>query len=78
MSVKLSKHPSFSQYLIAECAAPSEETARALVEATARWANCEILHESHRSPRAYAAVHTWFLAPLAVSPTAEQALPMAA
>jgi len=77
MSVKLSKHPSFSQYLIAECTASSEETARALVEATARWANCEILHESHRSPRAYAEAHTWFLAPLASNGVAEQTHAMA-
>jgi hypothetical protein len=65
MSVTLTTHPSFKEYLIAECDAPCEKQARRLVEATARRAQCDILHESHARPRPYAKVHVWFLAPRA-------------
>jgi len=65
MSVTLTTHPSFKQYLIAECDAPTEEQARVLVEATAHRAHCDIVHESHARPRPYAKVHVWFLAPRA-------------
>jgi len=64
MSVTLSSHPSFKQYLIAECDAASEENARAQVEATARRAGCEIVPESYAPPRSYTNVHIWFLSPL--------------
>jgi hypothetical protein len=64
MSVTLTSHPSFKQYVIAEVDAPSEETARAQVEATARRTNCEIVPESYAPPRVYTRVHVWFLAPL--------------
>jgi hypothetical protein len=63
MSVTLTTHPSFKQYLIAECDAPDEEQARVLVEATAHRAQCDILDESHARPRPYANVHIWLLAP---------------
>jgi hypothetical protein len=63
MSVTLTTHPSFRDYLIAECDAPNEETARALVEATARRAGCDVMPETHAGPRPYAQVHVWFLAP---------------
>ena len=63
MSVTLTTHPSFKEYLVAECDAICEKTARALVEATARRAQCEILPESYARPRAYAQVHVWLLAP---------------
>jgi hypothetical protein len=66
MSVTLTSHPSFKQYLIAECDATSEESARAQVEATARRAGCEIVPESYAPPRVYTNVHVWFLWPLRV------------
>lgn len=65
MSVTLTTHPSFKEYLIAECDAPCEQQARRMVEATARRAACEILPESHARPRPYAQVHVWLLAPRA-------------
>lgn len=75
MSVTLTTHPSFKQYLVAECDAACEKTARALVEATARRAQCDILPESHAGPRAYANVHVWLLAPrpTAVAPAMARA-----
>jgi hypothetical protein len=78
MSVTLTSHPSFKQYLIAECDAPSEETARVQVEAIARRANCEIVPESYAPPRAYTNVHIWFLWPLRAERAAGQTLARAA
>jgi hypothetical protein len=78
MSVTLTTHPSFKEYLIAECDAPSEEMARILVEATARRAQCEILPESHSRPRPYANVHVWFLAPRSIEAGRDRQLARAA
>jgi hypothetical protein len=78
MSVTLTTHPSFKEYLIAECDAPSEELAKVLVEATARRANCEILPESHARPRPYANVHVWFLTPRPVEAARDWPLARAA
>jgi hypothetical protein len=78
MSVTLTSHPSFKQYLIAECDAPSEETARVQVEAMARRANCEIVPESYAPPRVYTNVHIWFLLPQPVERAARPAMARAA